>query len=81
MEKEQNTIETKDDKNQKNLEQDPKTLETGTAQETKDANKTLSSKNEKIKKKRKPQLTIESRNSSNGFYNKYRNTSRTETNM
>jgi hypothetical protein len=80
MEEEQNTLEAKDDKNQKNLEQDQKTLETGTAQETKDANKTVSSKNEKSKKKKKPQLTIESRNSSNGFNNKYRNISRTETN-
>jgi hypothetical protein len=80
MEEEQNTLEAKDDKNQKNLEQDQKTLETGTAQETKDANKTVSSKNEKSKKKKKPRLTIESRNSSNGFNYKYRNISRTETN-
>ena len=61
----------------------PQTLETGTLQETnqfsKEENKTISSINHKTKKNKKPcQLNIESRNSTKGFENKYRKTSRTE---
>ena len=82
MAEEQGTIETNDHM-QENPESSPKTVETGTAQETKEyskeGNKTIPS-NKKIKKPKKlSKLNLESRNTSNGFYKQYRNSSRTET--
>lgn len=82
MADEQGAIETNENLKE-NPESSPKTLETGTVQETKEfskeGNKTISS-NKKIKKKKKiSKLNLESRNSSNGFYKQYRNSSRTET--
>jgi len=82
MADEQGTIETNEHM-QENPDGSPKTLETGKAQETtefsKEGNKTISS-NKNIKKKKKiSKLNLESRNSSNGFYKQYRNSSRTET--
>ena len=81
MAEEQGTIETNEHV-EENPDGSPKTLETGTAQETKEfskeGNKTIPS-NTKIKKKKKiSKLNLESRNSSNGFYKQYRSTSRTE---
>ena len=71
--------------NKNNQDSSPKTLETGTCHETKtyskDENKTISSTNKKSKKEKPSYLNLESRNTTNGFYNnKYRNTSRTENN-
>ena len=83
MAEEQGTIETNDHQ-QEIQDNSPNTLETGTLPETKEskeANKTISSTNKKSKKKNKPpKLQIESRNS-NYSLNKYRKTSRTETNL
>ena len=67
---------------QENPESSPKTFEAGTAQETKEfskeGNKTISSFKKTKKKKKIPNLNLDSRNSSNGFYKQYRNSSRTE---
>jgi len=82
MADEQGTIETNEHM-QENPDGSPKTLETGKTQEakefSKEGNKTIST-NKNIKKKKKiSKLNLESRNSSNGFYKQYRNSSRTET--
>ena len=81
MADEQGTIETNDFMKE-NQDNPTKTLENGTAVETKESkegNKTISSNNKIKKKKKLSKLNIESRNSSNGFYKQYRNSSRTET--
>ena len=86
MTEEQGTLET-NEQNQTIQDNSPKTLETRTGQETtnicsKEDNKTISSTNKKVKKKKKPsQLNLESRNTTNDFYNRYRSTSRTENNL
>ena len=84
MTEEQGTLET-NEQNQTIQDNSPKTLETRTGQDTniwsKEENKTLSSTNKKIKKKKKPsELNLESRNTTNDFYNRYRSTSRTDNN-
>ena len=77
MTEEQGTLET-NDKLQTIQQNSPNTLESGTGPDT-NANKTISSTKQKSKKKKKPsEINIESRNSTNAFKNRYRNTSRTE---
>ena len=84
MTEELGTLET-NEQNQTIQDSSPKTLETRTGQDTnicsKEENKTLSSTNTKMKKKKKPpQLNLDSRNTTNDFYNRYRSTSRTDNN-